>query len=593
MGARYQNALYARLATGRDLPALFGAWLQRRVGPATTSFTKAQFELPSDNIIRAAIDTLMNRQSANPWITIVPDGDFEAYTQAKVQEAWYAKEFERTGFYQQIFHPCRLDSYIWGDGFNLTDVARKAIRYRRILRDEILVDEVEASKGKPTSIIISLLENRDDLMAEHEDDQDTVDAIERAPSAFQGMSFAGADLADIVQTYLCIKLPDPKGKHGRRTLALREHIIDDEEWTRPRFPLSRLPCFTQPLGYWSMGVAEAGWDYQLEVNRCMAVIVEAQRHGAIGTILAQNDSHVSTKQLASRLQQRIVRYDGVEPKFIAPPAVSQEIYAYRREIKQDFFLALGISPESAGGTHDDRLTSGRAIITSEQVHDLRNVNLGKHAEDFITDVADCTYEAAKEAALVIETPEGKLDWADTSMGAGGIRRRAFPISSLPTEPAGRQQRIATWYANGFISRAEAFRLEDVPDTERFVSMATAVQDELEWTIGKIVKEDHYYPPEVYDIVGPEGLATALRTVNARYHYEKRRKAPQSVLRKLRDFMAALADQAENPAALPVGAAGPLATPTAAGPTPNAGAPAPSPTQASPDVAPPAQMPRAA
>ena len=117
MGARYQNALYARLATGRDLPILFGAWLQKRVGPVTTSFTKAQFELPTDNIIRAAVDTLMNRQSANPWVTIGPDGDFKARTQAKVQESWYAKTFERTRFYQEIYHPCRLDRFIWGDGF--------------------------------------------------------------------------------------------------------------------------------------------------------------------------------------------------------------------------------------------------------------------------------------------------------------------------------------------------------------------------------------------------------------------------------------------------------------------------------------------
>jgi hypothetical protein len=69
---------------------------------------------------------------------------------------------------------------------------------------------------------------------------------------------------------------------------------------------------------------------------------------------------------------------------------------------------------------------------------------------------------------------------------------------------------------------------------------------------KIVKEQRYYPPEVYDVV-PDAdgqIAGAMKTANARYHYVKRRGASDKVLRLLRDFMGALADLMTNPSALP-------------------------------------------
>jgi hypothetical protein len=592
MGARYQNALYARLATGRELPILFGSWMQKRVGPTTTSFAKAPFDLPTDNIIAGGIDTLMNRLGSRPWVTVIPDGDFDARTQAKVQEAWYAKEFERTNFYETIYDLCRLDNLIWGNAFDMVDVSPKGeIRHTRVLRDEILIDEIEGAKGKPTSMILSLLADRDDLLDEYEHDKDAVAAIEASPGAFPGVYYPGANLADLVQYYVCFKLPNGEGEHGRHTIALRDTVLEDWEWKRDHFPLAKMTCFPQSLGYWGMGVPEAGWDYQLELNRLWATATEAQRHGAIGTILAQNESHVTTKQLASTLQQRIIRYDGIAPQFIAPRAVSGEIYESMDRVVSRFNSRVGIGAQQQEGETDDGATSGTARMVKEQVHDLRNVNIGKNQEAFITEVANLMYEAAEEYRLDIVTPEGKLDWSKTSMAPGGMRRVAFPISSLPSQPAGKQQKIENWYANGFVSRAEKFRLEDVPDTNRFVSQATAVQDELEWTLDKIVTEQLYYPPEVFDVVpdADGNIAAAMKTANARYHYEKRRKAPDKVLRLLRDFMGALADLMANPSALPA-VPPPVGVPAQLGPA--GGVPAPSPPQVNPSAPPPAALPGA-
>ncbi len=590
MGARYQNALYARLATGRELPIMFGSWMQKRVGPTTTSFAKAPFELPTDNIVAGGIDTLFNRLGTRPWVTVIPDGDFDARTQAKVQEAWFAKEFERTNFYAEIYDLCRIDNMIWGNAFCLVDTLKGKIRYRRVLRDEVLVDEIEAAKGKPSSIIIALDRSRDELMDEYADDPDALEAIENAPSAFPGVYYPGSNLADMVQTYICYKLPNGDGEHGRHTVCTRDGVLEDWAWKRDHFPLAKMTCYPQSLGYWGMGVPEAGWDYQLELNRLWSTATEAQRHGAIGTILARNDSHITTKQLSSSLQQRIIRYDTTAPEFIAPRSVSNEIYESMDRVTRAFAKRIGISPEQQGGETDPGITSGRARIVKEQIHDLRNVSVGKNQEQFVTDVANLTYEAAAEEHLRIETPEGEIDWSAKSMAPGGMRRVAFPVSSLPSEPAGRQQQIDSWYANGFVSRAEKFRLENVPDTERFISLATAVQDELEWTLDKIVTEGKYYPPEVYDVVpDAEGnIANAMKTANARYHYEKRREAPARVLRLLRDFMGALADLMENPAALPPPAM-PAMPPEMATGMPGA-APAPPPMQVAPGMAPPAALP---
>lgn len=574
-GVRWQNAMYARLATGRDLPTIMGSWMNRRVGPVMGSYQNTQFELPRDNIVAQVIDTLANRVGGTrPWITVQPSGDMDTRTKSRKLTSWFAGVFEALRLYQDVTLPCSVESQIFGTSAVEigTDASGKKLELNRILRDEILINELEGEKGKVTNIIIARLVNRDDLKARYKNDKDALQAIEDAPSAFANAFSPGIDMNNTVLTFRCWKLKRADGSPGRFVVALPNYALEDKDYDKDEFPIAFLRCVPMPLSFWGQGVPEALWDYQLELNRCMGIIHTGQLK-ATGTLFIEGNSRVSSKTLTNA-QWNIVRYEGVKPEYDTPKAVSQEVYDWYATIKQAGFMRFGIAPEDAGSLKPPGLNSGRALITYEQIRDARHVNMAKALEDFVTDIAYKLIDVAKELNLAAVLPEGRIDWGDVEMQPGSFKLRAFPVSSLPSEPAGRQQIIDNWFANGIISRQDKLRLEMVPDTEHYASMATAAQDEIEWTLDQIVDTGQFQPPEIY-----EDLVMALKIAQARYLYEKVRRTPRPILKLLQQFIMAIVKLSTNPTSLPqVGAMPPVGIQP-----PTTDAPAPSPIQVAPAV----------
>jgi hypothetical protein len=74
--------------------------------------------------------------------------------------------------------------------------------------------------------------------------------------------------------------------------------------------------------------------------------------------------------------------------------------------------------------------------------------------------------------------------------------QAYPVSLLPSTPAGRLQAVTELVQNGVIQRREhIIRLLDFPDLESVTSLYDALERDVEWRISEILEESKYHAPE--------------------------------------------------------------------------------------------------
>jgi hypothetical protein len=158
--------------------------------------------------------------------------------------------------------------------------------------------------------------------------------------------------------------------------------------------------------------------------------------------------------------------------------------------------------------------------------------------------------------------------------------RVFPVSRLPQLPSARYQQIEDWFAKGEIDKSTQLRLEQLPDTGAFLSSATAMRDDIEMTLDKIVETGEYIPPEPY-----QALEIALPIAQSRWARERADGTPQDRINLLAQWIQQchdLAQQAGGGASTgPVGIQPPMNAPPAAmpGSAPSAGGPVQQPAQA--------------
>jgi hypothetical protein len=186
-------------------------------------------------------------------------------------------------------------------------------------------------------------------------------------------------------------------------------------------------------------------------------------------------------------------------------------------------------------------------------------------------------ETAEEIDLKVTTSgidSRTMKWSDIGLKQNNATVTIYPISSLPSEPAGQANAIDDRYANGLIDKRTYDRLlawGDMPARDKYVN---AEADLIETTLDEICRTKKFIAPEQ----GVQDPTLCLSMAKARYNLEKRFKAPKKVLRAIQQYMAVAADYIANPSGsfLPPAITPPQpapAMPAAAGP-PGLGAPPP-------------------
>lgn len=313
---------------------------------------------------------------------------------------------------------------------------------------------------------------------------------------------------------------------------------------------------------------------QLELNRNLRAIQQSLYMMGTFKVLVHNGSNVIDSHFDNRIGT-IVRWSGtIAPSYLTPEAVPAEVYANVQTLKQMGYEQTGISQLSAASQKPAGLNSGRAL---EEYHDIetdRFQTVGQQYERYFLELANlCVLEARelheelKEEGkpLIFKVPGKKfldtVDWAKVDMEEDQYSLQCYPISKLPSDPAGRLETIQELIQGGFVSQDVGNRLLDFPDLDAEQTLQNAMLDYLHMSLDAISEGGEYRAPEPDD-----NLQMAMKLAVEYLTVGKRDNLPEARLQDLRTYISQvqglLSQAAPPPQAAPTAApANPEPTPT--------------------------------
>lgn len=563
-----QYQISARLYGNTDLMGVNGLTYSRVAGNQQNSMR----DRISYNVIQSAIDTVTAKIAKNKPkpLFLTSGGDYKMQRRAKkltkfIDGVFYDNEIGRLG--PSAFRRAAVN----GDGFVHVYGKNGKVCYEEVFNHEILVDWLDGLHGNPRQM--HRLKNVDravaiDMFPENRAALLTADEVSTdLTAAYQHVS----DQILLVESW---HLPSGKdAKDGLHVITCGDTVLFKEPWTKPRFPFARMRWCPRLTGYFSQGLAEQIQNIQLEINKLLWVIQRSMHLSGTFKIFVENSSKIVKEHLSNDIGA-IISYTGQQPTYLAPPIVPPEIYSHLLTLKTAAYEQAGISQLSASSQKPAGLNSGKALREYNDIESERFMTIGHLYEDFHMDLADLSVMVAKDLYeedknLSIKVPGKRfiesIPWKDVDMEADSYVLKAFPVSSLPSDPEGRLQTVQEYMQAGLYSPRVAKRLLDFPDLEAVDDRQDAEEEYLEKILEKIAEDGEYTAP------GPDDNLDLAKELVLEYIAQGKRdnldEEKLEMLRTFNDQVQVLLLKAQPPmmppgAAMPPSAGAPMAAPTA-------------------------------
>lgn len=572
---------YMRLYGGRNFVRLT-ARNYRRVNANADS-------LVSYNGIQSIVDTVLAKIARNkPVPTFLTEGgNFDRRLRAKRLSRYVSGVFYDQRVYEQSRFVTK-SACILGTGVFYPHRVGNQVKIEWVFPRELRLDETEAFFGHPGNWyrVKSVARNR--LLASF---PDCAEQIRRARGADE---FDGGEVPDTSMDFVPVvegwHLPSRRGAgDGRHVMALDTATLVDEPYASESGPFVSLSWSDPLVGWWGRGLAEELLPLQVEVNRLLIKIQKSFHLAAVPWVLVPAGSRVSADQLQNKIAMILKYHGGQAPTVHTHQTVHPEVFAHLERLIQMMYEKSGVSQMAATSRKPPGLESGIALREYNDIQTERLIMFGQAHENLFLELARRVVDLSREIAmdgggkLAVRSPNRRefesIEWAQVDLSEDDYLMRVFPVSSLPSSPAGRLQTVTEWAQAGFIDMPVAMQLLDFPDLSAEEHVQLAALENIEWTVAEILEHGRYHQPEPF-----QNLALGLSRMNSAYLMATTDGAPEDRLRLMRTWMQAahaLLSAGQSAAPMQPGAPAPPEAPQQA---PNLG-PAPLPALA---PAPPSQ-----
>lgn len=514
----------------------------------TRSRKPDQPERLSFNVVESCVDTFANKMGKNrPRPFYVTDGaTWEQMRRAKKLNLFTLGLFQETRFYE-LLGEMVWDTGPWGTGCLQIFNDGKTVKAERVLQSEILVDEAEAMYGEPQQLHRRKYYSRAKLLKQaFVDTEEKKRAVRDASRADTSLTFAEthADMVKVVESW---HLPSgPDADDGRHVISTDQGVLLEEKYTRTRFPFLFLRFKRKRIGFWGGGIAEELSGIQLELNR-LAAKIQSIMHLHVSRTYMRRQAKIPKPHVDNVAGALIEVDDPTDIHIDSNNSVPTEFFAERERLWSRGFEKVGITQLSSSGKKPAGVDAAVALRELNDIESDRFYTFGQRLEQVCVDAGELMLEEVEELSKKgVETYEvryedrrrsGKINWSDVRADRDSFVLKVFPVSSLPTTPAHRQQTVAEWIQNGWIDQVEGRRLLEFPDLDASNSMATAAWDYIDQLIEDILEkgEEGYQPPEKY-----EDLNLGMKRLTYAYLIAKRQKCPEETLDLMREWI----DEAE-------------------------------------------------
>jgi hypothetical protein len=478
---------------------------------AGVSFSKLAAQQPalrdriSYNLVQSVVDTVVAKITRNRPrpLFLTSGGDYKKQREAKKLNA-----FLEGVFYENSTHELGTtvfrDAAVWGDGFIHVFAKGDRVCHERVMSSEIFVDDVEALYGQPRQMHRVKQVDRQVLFDMFPDEADKIAGAKPSRTEEAGRSIV-ADMLTVRESW---HLPSgPGADDGKHVITIDGAVLGRmEPWPHQWFPFARCQWAPRLYGYWGQGLAEQLQNIQLEINKLLWVIQRSFHMMGSFKVFIENGSKIVKEHLNNEIGA-IVNYTGTPPAYVTPSPVAPEVFAHLQNLINKGYEQAGVSQLSASSLKPEGLNSGRAIREFADIQTDRLHTPAKSYENMFMDVARLSIEIAKGIATEDKDYEvrvpgrktvSRVSWNDINLSQDDYVMQCYPVSSLPTDPAGRLATIQEYAQAGFLSPRQARRLLDFPDLEQVESLANAEEDYLTSVFDQIVDDGDYTPPDPLD-----------------------------------------------------------------------------------------------
>lgn len=357
-------------------------------------------------------------------------------------------------------------------------------------------------------------------------------AIERANATISAVDAQVSNSNDFVVVTEAWHLPSsPGAKDGRHVICISNETILDEKWTKDYYPFTFYRWATPVIGFYGQSLAERLMGNQVEINKMLRIIQRSFHLGSAFKVFLEYGSKVAKEQLNNEIGS-VVYYSGAKPDYFVPQVVHPEYFQHLNFLIQSSYEEAGVSQLSASAKMPAGIDGGSGKALREY-NDLETerfiINSQQYEKTFLTTskiLIDLVKEVGEDYAVVAESKDfvKTIKWADIKLEDNEFVMKMFPVSSLPTTPAGRLKYVEELIQAGFVNPAFAKDLLEFPDVEEYMSLDNAIVEDIKWTAYKMLYEGEYNPPEPM-----QGLQLGVDTMRLYYLRAKKDGAPEARL----------------------------------------------------------------
>lgn len=455
------------------------------------------------NVVESCIDTAAARiAKSRPLPEIVTsNGEFKQQKKAKLLTKYLAGVIGELEVHDKA-QRCFVDACIFGTGALKLFIEDGKICAKRVLIDDIIVDEEEGRDDDVRQLHQRGHANRNVLMELY---PEHADKIRVAPSDLPGqtMSPISEDRVAVTESW---HLPSAEGAgDGLHVICAANCTLFCEKWEHSWFPFAFLRWKPRPLNFYGMGLAEQLAPIQLEINQVCTRIIESIDQVSRPTTFIAAGQNIIPQHIA-KMPGAVVRTNGPPSQavmFSNPPAQAAEVYEWLENLYNKAYAITGISQMSAQSQKPAGLNSGAALRTFEDIETGRFELTSQRYEDFFCTAAEIILALSKqlyESGVKVQAKVADrkfletIDWKDAELKPDEFEMQVFSVSSLPNSPAGRMQAITEYMQAGFIEKTKALQLLNFPDLEGEVDLQVAALDNAKMVVDRIRWEGIYTVP---------------------------------------------------------------------------------------------------
>jgi len=553
-----QNLRYARLYANQEL-AGFGVGLYDRVASSGPIANRVSY-----NVVRACIDSAAAKiaKMRPRLVALTSGGTWDLQQKSKKLAKYLEGTIVNANAYQEM-SKAFVDGCVFGTGVVKVFQDGEKICTERVFVNEIVVDDAESIYGMPRQIHQLKYISRDVLADMF---PDKIDKIRQAASGMKGdKSTLTSFSADMVVVRESWHLRSGKNANdGKHVISIENCTLHSEPYNKDYFPFIFIRWSQRLLGFFGSGIAEELIGIQVEINKLLRNIQQAQNLACLPRVLIEDGSKVTEDHINNQIGS-IIRYSGVAPQIVSASAMPAELYNFLENLYNKAFQITGVSQLSASSMKPSGLNSGVAIREYQDIESERFALVAQAYEDAYIKLGNMIIDLAQELSEInpkqsVMVPGSNLvheiKWKDIQVGKNEFLLQLYPASLLPTQPAGRLQKVQELLQAGMISQTTAKALLDFPDIEDAMDNELAAYNDIHSTISHILDTSEYMAPEPF-----QNPQLCIQIANSYYLRAKTKGMEESKLELLRRFMedsAALVQLAQTPPE----AAAPLANPEA-------------------------------